>query len=92
MFGLGTKTFYFHDDIDYLLAKEMAEKKVEAPQITAEEYKKYSGKDVAIYKGKIIADGRTAGEALKKALKKCPEAKTEEIVIDYIQSAGVLIL
>ena len=31
-------------------------------------------------------------EALRKALKKCPEAKAEEIVIDYIQSADVMIL
>jgi hypothetical protein len=72
--------------------EKIVEKIIEAPQITAEEYKKYSGKNVAIYKGKIIADGRTSSEAFKKALKKCPEAKTEDIVIDYIQLADVLIL
>lgn len=70
----------------------MPEKIVEAPQITADEYKRYNGKDVAIYKNKIVAAGRTSSEALKKALKKFPEAKTEEIVIEYIQSADVLIL
>ncbi len=69
----------------------MAEKRVEAPPITPDEYRKYSGKDVAIYRGKIIADGRTAGEALKKAREKCPAAKTEEIVLDFIQSADLLI-
>jgi len=68
------------------------EKIVEAPEITPEEYKKYAGKDVAIYKNKIVAAGRTSGEALRKALKKYPEAKTEEIVIEFIQSADVLIL
>ncbi len=71
---------------------KVPEKIIEAPQITAEEYKKYSGNDVAIYKNKIVAAGRTSSEALKKALKKCPDAKTEEIVIEYIQSADVLIL
>ena len=70
----------------------MAEKVFEAPQITPEEYKKYNGRNVAIYKGKIIADGKTSSEAFKKARRKCPEAKAEEIVIDYIQSADVLIL
>jgi DNA-binding ferritin-like protein (Dps family) len=65
---------------------------IEAPQITAKEYEKYSGKDVAIYKNKIIADGKTSSEALRKALKKHPEAKTEEIEIFYIQLADVLIL
>jgi hypothetical protein len=72
--------------------EEIIEKIFEAPQITAEEYKKYRGKEVAIYKNKIVAAGRTSSEALKKALKKCPEAKTEEIVIEYIQSADILIL
>ncbi|MGA2387062.1 MAG: DUF5678 domain-containing protein [Candidatus Bathyarchaeia archaeon] len=70
----------------------MPEKTFEALQITAEEYKKYNGKNVAIYKGKIIADGKTSGEAFGKARRKCPEAKAEEIVIDYIQAADVLIL
>ncbi len=68
------------------------EKIIEAPQITPEQYKKYNGKNVAIYKGKIVADGKTSSEALKKALKNCPEAKTEDIVIDYIQLADVMIL
>jgi hypothetical protein len=58
--------------------EKIVEKIIEAPQITAEEYKKYSGKNVAIYKGKIIADGRTSSEAFKKALEKYPEAKTED--------------
>ena len=64
----------------------------EAPQITAEEYKRYNGKNVAIYKGKIIADGKTSGEAFKKAKEKFPEAKSEEIEIFYIQMTDVMIL
>jgi dihydroxyacetone kinase-like predicted kinase len=65
---------------------------VEAPQITAEEYKKFNGKNVAIYKGKIVAEGKTSSEVIKKALEKYPKAKTEEIDIFYIQTADVLIL
>jgi hypothetical protein len=70
----------------------LPEKVFEAPQITAEEYKRYNGKNVAIYKGKIIADGKTSSEAFERARRKCPEAKAEEIIIDYIQAADVLIL
>ena len=70
----------------------MSDVMIKAPLITPEEYKKYDGKNVAIYKGKIMADGKTSREAFKKALKKCPDAKTEDIVIDYIQSADALIL
>jgi hypothetical protein len=65
---------------------------IEAPKITTEEYRKYNGRNVAVYRGKIIADGRTSGEALRKALKKCPEATVGDITIDYIQSADVMIL
>lgn len=71
--------------------EKIIEKIFEAPQITAEEYKKYKGKDVAIYKNKIVAAGRTSSEAFRKALKKCPEAKTEEIVIENIPSADLQI-
>ncbi len=72
--------------------QELPERAIETPQITPEEYKKYSGRNVAIYKGRIVADGKTSSEVLKKALKKCPEAKAEEIVIDFVQSSDVLIL
>jgi len=68
------------------------EKIIEAPEITPEEYKKYRGQDGAIYKNKIVASGRTSSEALKKALKKCPEAKTEEIEIFYIQISDELMI
>jgi uncharacterized Fe-S cluster protein YjdI len=70
----------------------MTEKSIEAPVISAEEYKKYRGKDVALYKNKIIADGETSEEALQKALKKYPELKPEDIEIYYIESADELIL
>ena len=39
----------------------MTEKSIQAPKISAEEYKKYRGKDVALYKNKIIADGEISG-------------------------------
>ena len=70
----------------------MTEKVSEAPKITPEEYKKYNGKNVAIYKGKIVADGRTSSEVFKKAKKKFPEAKSEEIVIFYVQISDAMIL
>ena len=70
----------------------MPEEIVEAPQITTAEYKKYNGKNVAIYRGKIVAAGRTSSEAFKKASEKLPEAKTEEIEIFYIQMTDAMIL
>jgi len=72
--------------------EKIIEKVFEAPQITAEEYKKYRGKNVAIYKGKIVSDGKTSSEAFKKARKKCPEAKSEEIEIFYIQATDSLLI
>lgn len=70
----------------------MTEDIVQSPQISPEEYKKYRGKDVAIYKNKIIAEGSTSNEALQKALQKHPKLKPEEIEIYYIQLADELIL
>ena len=70
----------------------MPEEIIEAPKIAADEYKKYRGKNVAIFKGKIVADGKTSSEALKKALKKCPQAKIEDIIIDYVPLEDVMIL
>ena len=70
----------------------MPEKVIEAPEITPEEYQKYRGTDVAIYKNKIVASGRTSSEALSNALKKLPKAKVEEIEIFYIQITDELIL
>jgi hypothetical protein len=72
--------------------EKVIEKIFEAPQITAEDYKKYNGKDVAIYKGKIVADGKTSSEVMKKALEKYPNATMEEIEIFYVQIADLLIL
>jgi len=64
----------------------------QAPQISTEEYKKYRGKHVAIYKNKIIADGTNSVEALKKALKKHPDLKPEQVELYYIQIVDELIL
>ena len=39
-----------------------------------------------------MAAGRTSSEAFKKARKKCPEAKSEEIEISYIQPTDSLLI
>jgi len=70
----------------------MVETVYQAPQISTEEYQKYRGKHVAIYKNKIIADGNNSVEALKKALKKHPELKPEQMELYYIQIVDELIL
>lgn len=70
----------------------MVEAVYQAPQISKEEYEKYRGKHVAIHKNKIIADGDSSVEALKKALKKHPNLKPEQVELYYIQIADELIL
>jgi hypothetical protein len=70
----------------------MTEIVVKAPKISPEEYEKYRGKTVAIYKGKIIAEGNNSNEALQNALRKKPKLKPEQIEIYYIQIADELIL
>jgi uncharacterized Fe-S cluster protein YjdI len=70
----------------------MVETIIKDPQISPEEYKKYRGKHVAIYKNKIIAHGNNSDEALKKALQKHPKLKPEQIEIYYIQIVDELIL
>jgi hypothetical protein len=65
---------------------------VKAPNITPEEYKKYKGTDVAIYNGRVIASGANSMETWKKTLKKFPSLKSEQIEIDYIQTADNLVL
>jgi hypothetical protein len=64
---------------------------VEAPQITAEEYKKYRGKEVALYKNKIVAASNVK-RGIRKSVEKMPEAKTEEIEIFYIQATDSLLI
>jgi hypothetical protein len=70
----------------------MTEIVVKAPKISPEEYEKYRGKTVAIYKGKIIAEGNNSNEALQNARQKKPKLKPEQIEIYYIQIADELIL
>ena len=70
----------------------MTEITIKAPKISPEEYKKYRGKNVAIYNNRIIAAGENSSEALQKALQRHPELKPEQIEIDYIQIADELIL
>ena len=70
----------------------MTEITVKAPDISPEEYEKYRGKTVALYKNKVIAEGSNSSEAIQKALKKHPKLKPEQIEIYYIQIADELIL
>jgi hypothetical protein len=70
----------------------MSEIVYQAPTISPEEYEKYRGRHVALYEGKIIADGSNSVEALERALKKHPELNTEQVALFYIQVADVLIL
>jgi len=70
----------------------MTEIVVKAPKISPEEYEKYRGKTVAIYKGKIVAEGNNSNEALQNALQKYPKLKAEQIEIYYIQIVDELIL
>jgi len=70
----------------------MSEIVYQAPTISPEEYAKYRGRHVALYEGKIIADGCNSVEALEGALKKRPELKPEQVALFYIQVTDVLIL
>jgi len=70
----------------------MSEVVYRAPEISVEEYEKYRGRHVALYEGKIIADGTNPVEVLKKALKTHPKLKPEQVALFYIQVADVLIL
>lgn len=75
-----------------VLVRVMSEAVYQAPSISPEEYERYRGRHVALYEGKIIAEGGNSVEALENALKKRPELKPEQIVLHYIQVADVLIL
>ncbi|MBI2454285.1 MAG: hypothetical protein HYV54_01805 [Parcubacteria group bacterium] len=43
--------------------------------------KKYGGKQVAVVKGKIVADGVTTTEVIEKARRKIPKARWAEILL-----------
>jgi hypothetical protein len=47
---------------------------------------------VALYKGKIIADGGNSVEAMEKALKIEPKLKPEQVELYYVQMVDELIL
>lgn len=53
-------------------------KKTSTPII---DVKKYGGKQVAIYKGKIVASGATAKETLESAKKVIPKATWRDILL-----------
>jgi len=70
----------------------MSEIVYQAPTISPEEYRKYRGRHVALYEGKIVADGSNSVEALENALKTYPKLRPEQIALLYIQVTDVLIL
>lgn len=70
----------------------MVETVVKAPKISKQQYQKYRGKHVALYKNRIIAHGNNSAEALKKALQEHPKLKPEQVELYYIQVADELIL
>lgn len=70
----------------------MSEVVYQAPRISPEEYRKYRGRHVALYEGKIIADGSSSAEALEKALKKYPKLRPDQVALFYIQGTDVLVL
>ncbi|MCC6019544.1 MAG: DUF5678 domain-containing protein [Candidatus Verstraetearchaeota archaeon] len=70
----------------------MSEAIYESLEITMEDYEKYKGKHVVIYKNKIISEGLSSIEALRKALEKHPELKPEDLEITYIPYGETLII
>ena len=54
----------------------MAKVVVKAPEISPEEYEKYRGKTVALYKNKVIAEGNNSSEALQNALQETSKTET----------------
>jgi dihydroxyacetone kinase-like predicted kinase len=70
----------------------LTETVIKAPKISRAQYEKYRGKHVALYNNKIIAEGNNSAEALKKALRKYPKLKPQQIELYYIQIADELIL
>jgi len=63
-----------------------------APRISPEEYEEYRGRHVALYDGRVIADGSNSVEAFEMAVKLYPKLKPEQTALFYIQVADVLIL
>jgi hypothetical protein len=70
----------------------MSEAIYESLEITAEDYEKYKGKHVVIYRNRVISEGSSSVEALRKALEKHPKLKLEDLEITYIPFEEALIL
>jgi len=70
----------------------MSEVVYRAPAISAEDYERYRGRHVALYKGRIIADGSDSVEALERALKIEPDLKPEKVELYYVQIVDELVL
>jgi len=72
--------------------RNMSEAAYESLKITVEDHERYRGKHVVIHKNRIISEGLSSVEALRKALEKHPELKPENLEITYIPSEEALIL
>ena len=62
-------------------SKAYSKKEGIALQIPAIDIKKYGGKQVALVDGKIVAEGRTTSEVIKKARMKAPKRPLRDIKI-----------
>lgn len=69
----------------------MSEVTYEALEISAEDYKKYRGKHVEIYRNRIVSEGSSSVEAVRKAPQKYPELKPEDLEITYIPVEETLV-
>lgn len=70
----------------------MSEITYETLAISMEDYERYRGKHVVIYKNKIVSAGSSSIEAVKEVLQKHPELKPEDLEITYIPVEETLIL
>ena len=61
------------------------------PKIPIIDFKKYRGKQIAVFNGKIVAEGRSTLEVLKKAKAKYPKRKTEEFLLISVPRERVVI-
>jgi hypothetical protein len=56
--------------------------------MSAEEYERYRGKHVVVYKGRVISEGSSSVEAVKNALKKHYHLKPEDLEVAYVPLRG----
>lgn len=62
-------------------AKNQKKKKWSPPKVPVINLKKYRGRQIAVVDGKIVADGYSTEEVLKKAKARYPKKSWEEILL-----------